>query len=54
MIFIYLQLQMFVLQVQLPDGRLEVVSYVAGESGVVFDVQYEGQPSYPPPPPGGY
>merc|ERR1711936_1193028 len=24
------------------------------ENGVVYDVQYQGEPSYPPPPPGGY
>merc|ERR1711953_1361645 len=26
----------------------------AYENGVVYDVQYQGEPSYPPPPPGGY
>merc|ERR1712062_710619 len=41
-------------KVNLPDGRVQVVSYVADENGVVYDVQYQGEPSYPPPPPGGY
>merc|ERR1711915_465160 len=40
-------------KVNLPDGRVQVVSYVADENGVVYDVQYQGEPSYPPPP-GGY
>jgi len=31
-----------------------VVNYTADENGVVYDVQYQGEPSYPPPPPGGY
>ena len=44
----------YFLQVNLPDGRVQVVSYVADENGVVYDVQYQGEPSYPPPPPGGY
>merc|ERR1711879_408948 len=30
------------------------LSYTADENGVVYDVQYQGEPSYPPPPPGGY
>merc|ERR1712203_918000 len=37
-------------KVNLPDGRVQVVSYVADENGVVYDVQYQGEPSYPPPP----
>merc|ERR1712241_23860 len=41
-------------KVNLPDGRVQVVGYVADENGVVYDVQYQGEPSYPPPPPGGY
>ena len=41
-------------QVNLPDGRVQIVSYTADENGVVYDVQYQGEPSYPPPPPGGY
>merc|ERR1711936_566258 len=41
-------------KVNLPDGRVQVTSYVADENGVVYDVQYQGEPSYPPPPPGGY
>ena len=39
-------------QVNLPDGRVQVVNYTADENGVVYDVQYQGEPSYPPPPPG--
>jgi len=41
-------------KVNLPDGRVQVVNYTADENGVVYDVQYQGEPSYPPPPPGGY
>merc|ERR1719225_2062863 len=41
-------------KVNLPDGRVQVVNYVADENGTVYDVQYQGEPSYPPPPPGGY
>merc|ERR1712228_988439 len=41
-------------KVNLPDGRVQLVSYTADGNGVVYDVQYQGEPSYPPPPPGGY
>merc|ERR1712228_118071 len=41
-------------KVNLPDGRVQLVSYTADGYGVVYDVQYQGEPSYPPPPPGGY
>eukprot|EP00096_Caligus_rogercresseyi_P003492 TRINITY_DN1659_c0_g1_i1.p2 TRINITY_DN1659_c0_g1~~TRINITY_DN1659_c0_g1_i1.p2 ORF type:complete len:110 (+),score=33.19 TRINITY_DN1659_c0_g1_i1:146-475(+) len=42
-------------RVHLPDGRIQIVKYHADhEGGFVADVQYEGTPSYPPPPKGGY
>ena len=44
----------FELQVNLPDGRVQIVNYVSDENGYRADVNYEGEPAYPPPPPGGY
>jgi len=41
-------------QVALPDGRVQIVNYISDENGYRADVNYEGEPSYPPPPPGGY
>merc|ERR1711892_163809 len=34
-------------RVNLPDGRVQVVSYSAGPEGYVADVQYEGVAAYP-------
>merc|ERR1712106_626 len=34
-------------RVNLPDGRVQVVSYSAGPEGYVADVQYEGEAAYP-------
>ncbi|XP_042866882.1 pro-resilin-like [Penaeus japonicus] len=42
-------------QVQLPDGRLQKVSYtVSVDSGYVADVMYEGEPQYPADATAGY
>ncbi|XP_039281095.1 pro-resilin isoform X2 [Nilaparvata lugens] len=42
-------------RVQLPDGRLQIVSYVADwATGFHADVRYEGQASYPEANKGGY
>ncbi len=37
-------------RVALPDGRTQIVSYVADENGYVADVRYEGEAQYPPAP----
>ena len=34
-------------RVNLPDGRVQVVSYTAGPEGYVADVSYEGEATYP-------
>merc|ERR1711962_672948 len=34
-------------RVNLPDGRVQIVSYSAGPEGYVADVKYEGEPVYP-------
>ena len=42
-------------RVNLPDGRVQIVTYHADEvNGYVADVKYEGTPVYPPEPAGGY
>merc|ERR1712061_469336 len=42
-------------KVNLPDGRVQTVTYHADhEGGFVAEVTYEGTPQYPEPPPGGY
>merc|ERR1711971_1274021 len=38
-------------RVNLPDGRVQVVSYTAGPEGYVADVKYEGEATYPEPAP---
>ena len=35
----------------LPDGRIQIVSYVADHNGYKATVSYEGEPTYPPPGP---
>ena len=43
------------LQVNLPDGRIQTVSYTADPvNGYKAVVSYEGEPVYPPEPEGGY
>eukprot|EP00096_Caligus_rogercresseyi_P016773 TRINITY_DN96_c0_g1_i2.p1 TRINITY_DN96_c0_g1~~TRINITY_DN96_c0_g1_i2.p1 ORF type:complete len:275 (+),score=34.19 TRINITY_DN96_c0_g1_i2:55-879(+) len=36
-------------RVNLPDGRVQIVSYSADSNGYVADVKYEGEPTYPEP-----
>ena len=43
------------MQVNLPDGRIQTVSYTADPvNGYKAVVSYEGEPVYPPEPEGGY
>ena len=37
----------------LPDGRIQIVSYIADHNGYKASVTYEGEPTYPPPLPHG-
>ena len=41
-------------QINLPDGRVQVVNYASDKDGFRADVTYEGTPVFPDPPPGGY
>merc|ERR1712076_48745 len=41
-------------RVNLPDGRVQIVSYTAGPDGYVADVKYEAEAAYPDEPAGGY
>ena len=34
-------------RVNLPDGRVQIVTYTADENGFISDVKYEGQAVYP-------
>merc|ERR1719507_1621785 len=41
-------------KINLPDGRVQIVTYVSDKDGFRADVNYEGTPVFPEPPPGGY
>merc|ERR1711935_132813 len=41
--------------IALPDGRIQTTKYTADPvRGFIVEVTYEGEPVFPPPPPGGY
>merc|ERR1712106_979862 len=41
--------------IALPDGRIQTTKYTADPVlGFIAEVTYEGEPVFPPPPPGGY
>ena len=54
MFSIYFQNCVMSVQINLPDGRVQIVNYVSDKDGFRADVTYEGTPVFHEAPPGGY